>query len=70
MFPTIVTSGKLSNLEPVYIAAKGTALSLLVACYYIFNIEYPSWSKNYLFLETILMDNCTDSRKRVTVTNF
>lgn len=76
-------SGSLSCLDPIYIAAEGmvvcrlcnvglaTALALLVGSYYIFNMEYPSWSRNvFLFVETMLMDNCKESKKRVAINKF
>ena len=64
--PIIVCVGRLANLNPVYIVAEGMivcqlcnlsmgmSIALLLGCYYIFNMKYPSTSKNvFIFLEAI-----------------
>lgn len=58
-------SGELSNIDPLYIAAEGKAITklsgtsvglpmalvLLMAVFYIFNIEYPAKAKNiYIYI--------------------
>ena len=57
--PRIVYVGRLANLNPVYIVAEGMivcqlcnlsmgmSIALLLGCYYIFNMKYPSTSKNF-----------------------
>ena len=64
--PRIVAAGKLSSLDPVYLVEEGTivclvipsmatSLSLLVACCYVFNMEYPLSSIHiFMFLERIV----------------
>lgn len=81
--PCLILSGNLSSFDHVYIAGEGmvvvrlcnmglaTALVLLVGSYYIFNMEYPSWAKNvFLFIETMLMVNCNESKKRIAINKF
>ena len=47
------------------------ALAILMACYYIFNIEYPTQLKNvYLMLEATMMDQPREAKKRVVVNKF
>ena len=44
---------------------------LVATCNYIFNMEYPSWSRNFfLFVETVLMDICKELKKRMFIDNF
>ena len=48
-----------------------TALSLLVACYYVFNIMYPTKCSNaYLFCEAALLEIHHSAKKRVAVNKF
>ena len=47
------------------------AISLLVACYYVFNIAYPAKSGNvFLFCEATLLDMPTEAKKRVALNKF
>ena len=60
--PIIVCVGRLANLNPVNIVAEGMivcqlcnlsvgmSIALLLGCYYIFNMKYPSTSKNVFHL--------------------
>ena len=45
------------------------ALGLLVSCFYVFNIEYPAFSKN-LFLEAAMMQRTKEAKKRVAINKF
>ena len=80
--PRIVCVGRLANFNPVYIVAKGMivcklcnlsmgmSIALLLGCYYIFNMKYPSTSKNiFIFLEEIMLDNGSKAKKRVAINN-
>ena len=81
--PRIVCVGRLANLNPVYIVAEGMIVSklcnlsmgmsiaLLLGCYYIFNMKYPSTSKNiFIFLEAIMLNNGSKAKKRVAINKF
>jgi hypothetical protein len=47
------------------------ALAILMASYYIFNMEYPSNMRNvYLMLEATIMGRTAEARKRVVVNKF
>ena len=47
------------------------ALAILMACYYIFNIDYPAQLKNvYLMLEATMMDQPQEAKKRVVENKF
>ena len=47
------------------------AISLLLACYYVFNIAYPAKSGNvFLFCEATLLDMPTEAKKRVALNKF
>ena len=78
--PQLITLGKLSCLDPVYIGAEAgdgcmvtttwTSLILLVGSYYMF-MEYPSWSKNFFLpVETVLMDICKERKKGMAIENW
>ena len=71
------------NLDSLNIAVEGvvvldlgstsmaTVLSLLVACYYVFNIMYPTKCSNaYFFCEAALLEIHHSAKKRVAVTKF
>ena len=48
-----------------------TILGLLVACYYVFNIVYPTKCSNaYFFCEAALLDMHQNAEKRVAVNKF
>ena len=81
--PRIVCVGRLANLNPVYIVAEGMivcqlcnlsmgmSIALLLGCYYIFNMKYPSTSKNvFIFLEAIMLDNGSKAKKIVAINTF
>ena len=81
--PRIVCVGRLANFNPVYIVAEGMIVSklcnlsmgmsiaLLLGCYYIFNMKYPSTSKNiFIFLEAIMLNNGSKAKKRVAINKF
>ena len=47
------------------------SIALLLGCYYIFNMKYPSTSKNiFIFLEAIMLDNGGKAKKRVAINKF
>ena len=47
------------------------AISLLVACYYVFNIAYPVKSGNvFLFCKATLLDMRAEAKKRVALNKF
>jgi len=73
----------LDKVSPLYLVAEGTivaklnsgglgtALCMLVGCFYLFNMHYPSKQNNFFqFLEYILLGNSKDARKRVAVNKF
>ena len=81
--PIIVCVGRLANLNPVYIVAEGMivcqlwnlsmgmSIALLLGCYYIFNMKYPSTYKTFfIFLEAIMLDNGSKAKKRVAINKF
>lgn len=81
--PKLIGAGDWSEVTPLYIVAEGEvilklsntataqALVILIAVYYVYNMEYPSPMKNiFLFLEAALMDQLTEARKRVSVNKF
>ena len=48
-----------------------SALGLLIACFYVFNIKYPIKCTNaFLFFETALLGNHQEAKKRVGVTKL
>ena len=78
-------AGELDEINPLYIVAEGKvvaalsgncmglpmALIFLIGTYYIFNIEYPAKAKNlFSFLEAVLLENSSETRKRVVVQKF
>ena len=80
--PIIVCVGRLANLNPVNIVAEGMivcqlcnlsvgmSIALLLGCYYIFNMKYPSTSKTFfIFLDAIMLDNGSKAKKRVAINN-
>ena len=82
-FPRIIGSGDLWDLDSLSIAVEGvvvldlgstsmaTALSLLVACYYVLNIMYPTKCSNaYFFCEAALLEIYHSAKKRVAVNKF
>ena len=81
--PRIVCVGRLANLNPVYIVAEGMivcqlcnlsmgmSIALLLGCYYIFNMKYPSTYKTFfIFLEAIMLDNGSKAKKRMAINKF
>ena len=47
------------------------SLAILMACYYIFNMEYPTSLKNvFLMLEATIMGRPHEARKRVVINKF
>ena len=81
--PRIIGTGKCGSLNPLYIVAEGieilslskmslvNALVLLVAVYYVFNIQYPKTGKNNLeFVEYTLLGNHFQTRNKVTINKF
>ena len=81
--PIIVCVGRLANLNPVYIVAEGMivcqlcnlsmgmSIALLLGCYYIFNMKYPSTYKTFfIFLEAIMLDNGSKAKKRMAINKF
>ena len=81
--PIIVCVGGLANLNPVYVVAEGMivcqlcnlsmgmSIALLLGCYYIFNMKYPSTSKTFfIFLDAIMLDNGSKAKKRVAINKF
>ena len=49
----------------------GMSIALFLCCYYIFNMKYPSTSKNFfIFLEAIMLDNGSKAKKRVAINTF
>ena len=82
VFPRLVVSGNLADIDPLYIAAEGRvivklgglnigmpmALALLMGTFYIFNIEYPTKARNtYVFLEATFLENKKEAKKRVVI---
>lgn len=82
VFPRLVVSGNLADIDPLYIAAEGRvivklgglnigmpmALALLMGTFYIFNIEYPTKARNtYVFLEATFLENKKKAKKRVVI---
>ena len=44
------------------------SIALLLGCYYIFNMKYPSTYKTFfIFLEAIMLDNGSKAKKRVAI---
>ena len=81
--PRIVSVRRLADLNPIYIVAEGMfvcqlcnlsmgmSIALLLGCYYIFNMKYPSTSKNiFIFLEAIMLNNGSKAKKRVAINKF
>lgn len=75
--------GSLSSIDPMYVAAEGVvllrlcnmslskALAVLVGAYYVLNMEYPAWARNFfIFLEAILLNNTQEAKKRVAINKF
>lgn len=82
-FPRIIGSGEFWDLDMLSIAVEGevvldlgstsmaATLSLLVACYYVFNIMYPTKCSNaFFFCEAALLDIHQTAKKRVAVNKF
>ncbi|XP_033110646.1 sterile alpha motif domain-containing protein 3-like [Anneissia japonica] len=83
IFPRLVGSSSLEDIDPLYIAAEGkiisklsglnvdaaVAIALLMGAFYIFNVQYPNKSKNtYIFLESKILQNKTkEANRRVIV---
>lgn len=77
-------AGDIGEINPLYIAGEGkiilkfnksvtmlNALALLVGCYYIFNIEYPTATRNiFLFLEMAMLEKTGVANKRVAINKF
>lgn len=81
-FPRIVGKGDFWCLDPLVIPIGGetiltlgstsmaNAISLMVACYYVFNIAYKAKPGNvFLFCEATL-DMPTEAKKRVALNKF
>ena len=82
--PELIASGDMAVLSCLYVAAEGKivsklspkmqpsqALAILMACYYVYNIEYPASHRNvYYFLEAVIMDRPSEAKKRVGINKF
>ena len=75
--------GEIGNITPFYLVAErkvvlkfhdmesSKALAILMASYYIFNMEYPSNMRNvYLMLGATIMGRTAEARKGVVVNKF
>lgn len=79
----LIGGGSCGSINPLYIVAEGTivlsltniglagSLALLVAIFYVFNIEYPRSGKTvFEFIEAALLDNTQQARKRLFINKF
>lgn len=76
--PRIVAVG--TNFDPTYLAIEGNIIGgtlkpssvlenpiILMAAYYVFNIQYPSYCNVYPFLEAVLFDNKQITKNKVVI---
>ena len=76
--PRIVGVGQ--SLDPIYLAVEGQTIGgalkthslveapiVLIAAYYTFNIQYPTYCNVYPFLEAVLFDNSHIIKGKVVV---
>ena len=82
--PELIASGEFGSFSCLYVAAEGKivcrlnprmqpgqALALLMASYYVYNIEYPASLRNvYYYLEATIMDKPCEAKKRVAINKF
>lgn len=82
--PQLIGGGEIGDMMPLYLVVErkvmlkinsgisiAQALAMLMACYYIFNIEYPTSLKSvFVMLEATIMGQPHEAKKRVVVNKF